>query len=1057
MELEVKYTDNHFSWNQEARACQVYQNKLRSEAKRIIDEEKGKITSFLQKEEKPSDFKYIPVVLDTDDSEFYKSTKYKKARHKKIKAYIPCAERKLVIEDLLQSQEKNILLVGKPGIGKTTAAHQLMNLWIDTTYQGPKYMFYFSEETLDCISTPLSLKSLLFDFYCHPENPTDKDEVFDDIVQNSEDVFIILDGFSKPKFKSHINPSCTADLNISLLIYSIVEKKLLPDAKVLIACRPDTEHCVQAKWINYRVEVLGFSKESIADYFKTMLAGKENAISPDLFSLCHVPMYASIVACCILAGYSKSDSQSKTVTEMYLHIFRYSIDKHKEKDKVHHSEDLDKYIKDNRRELMSLAKTAFDGMLKKEENFADLSLDDSVQHCFLRSTSLPGTETTKKKYSAFLHNTMQEFFAALWLLENPSEINDIIQRGRTPDESHLRCMLSFFCGFLAKNNSKFLKNLFPESHINSISILPELIKTFVKDREEADILFACKCLYEAQSPDACLQFLKERDFNLYLNSQLDPYQCCAVAYVIKQVQGEKVHLNLQNFIASDTKCKLLLGCMENIDSSRINEMLTKKVARLLMSRRQKMPVTVEEITLDLSSTLRKPRRASVLMSNLAFILRHWTVSCLDLSACTIEGHSLVVLLCQQKHVTIKLSKESLQQLALAVHEAQEDTLAASFLEKVDHDLTSCNLTWEVLHFLLQQARQRVKVDWRKSKLQENNIKELIPLLHRIHTLRLSAAFCKRIVQEIVQRGDHELIFSFLEATDNCLNLNSSVLSFTDCEALRHFIAHSNNVRLDIHWTSISEDDIEKLLPVVGKLAQIWFVLCFSRNITFACNFKDVNHNKVFFIPLSMNSLDRHMLLRFLHAITRSGDPWAARSFLKAMQCKLNLSSSDAIDVTEEESSFCLNLEDCKAISTTLLLSDCESELILDDCEIQDDGLEWLFNVFQNVKLRTNKMILQRLLILTYGNDRSRGLSLSAATRNEIDLSNTPLNEDTCRALAHVVHSSEGVWELDLSNCGLSDQSIKQLQICLHRVQVLELFNNEIKNMQIFQTDSRYEI
>ncbi|MGH0116038.1 UNVERIFIED_CONTAM: hypothetical protein FKN15_060502 [Acipenser sinensis] len=230
----------------------------------------------------------------------------------------------------------------------------------------------------------------------------------------------------------------------------------------------------------------------------------------------------------------------------------------------------------------------------------------------------------------------------------------------------------------------------------------------------------------------------------------------------------------------------------------------------------------------------------------------------------------------------------------------------------------------------------------------------------------------------------------------------------------------------------------------------------------------------------------------LHRIYRSKDPGAACSFLKALQGKLNFSTSDTIDITEEESSFCLTLEDCRAISTALLLSGGESELVLDDCEVQDDGLEWLFNVFQNVKLRTNKMILQRLLLLAYENDKRhvkmatcRGLSLSAAIRNEMDLSDTPLNEDTCRALAHVVDSSEGGWELDLSNCRLSDQCINQLQTCLPRIQVLDLsknditdsgamivhevvyrnpslktvrlFNNKIKNMRIFRTDSRYEI
>lgn len=67
----------------------------------------------------------------------------------------------------------------------------------------------------------------------------------------------------------------------------------------------------------------------------------------------------------------------------------------------------------------------------------------------------------------------------------------------------------------------------------------------------------------------------------------------------------------------------------------------------------------------------------------------------------------------------------------------------------------------------------------------------------------------------------------------------------------------------------------------------------------------------------------------------------------------------------------------------------------------------------------------------------RAESLCGALGGELDLSHTTLDQRSCGALAHLLDVSEGLTELDLSHCELTDQLLLSLLTHLHKVQVLE--------------------
>ncbi|XP_038842433.1 uncharacterized protein LOC120041639 [Salvelinus namaycush] len=112
-------------------------------------------------------------------------------------------------------------------------------------------------------------------------------------------------------------------------------------------------------------------------------------------------------------------------------------------------------------------------------------------------------------------------------------------------------------------------------------------------------------------------------------------------------------------------------------------------------------------------------------------------------------------------------------------------------------------------------------------------------------------------------------------------------------------------------------------------------------------------------------------------------------------------------------------------------------------------------------------------------------SLCRALDGELDLSETRLDQKACGSLALVLEHSEGLSELDLSHCQLTDHHLQPLITHLHKVQVLDLshnditdaltdrilqlvstntsihtvrlFNNRIMNRTAFLTEERFEI
>lgn len=74
---------------------------------------------------------------------------------------------------------------------------------------------------------------------------------------------------------------------------------------------------------------------------------------------------------------------------------------------------------------------------------------------------------------------------------------------------------------------------------------------------------------------------------------------------------------------------------------------------------------------------------------------------------------------------------------------------------------------------------------------------------------------------------------------------------------------------------------------------------------------------------------------------------------------------------------------------------------------------------------------------TEGERLSRARNLSRALREELDLSETQLDLQACKSLALVLEYSEGLLQLDLSHCQITDQLLELLMPHLHKTCILE--------------------
>ena len=508
--------------------------------------------------------------------------------------------------DIVDDLHKNILIVGRPGIGKTLFCTKFMRDWAsDRLFDEAKnselrfdVAFLVKFRRLNS-AAELNLRELLnkSEFSTHMN-----DVVWNYIRENPSKVLFIFDGIDEFSARKELQGDHsiyedTVDeiMPLHALYTKIASGKLLNGATVLTTTRPTAVSCIRDLEFSRVVEILGFSSGKVKNYVEKFAGDDKGAgetiwqhISNNLnlFSLCYIPVNCFIICSCLLYMLQNFCSNSihglaslpTKLTDIYsfavkLIFFRHS-NRYRNKTDVQDEifKKFDELAEDVQRDFKKLGTVAFNGIKEGRLTFESdevTNLEDcGLLHRLpdLKPEAKRPFEKPKAQY-CFQHLTIQEFFAAKHVTDNMGEVElrEFVSSHIT--DGAWQVVLQFVAGLLS-DREKPLTDIFT-------NLLP--VSTY-EDKEDVTwwprfenahlALTLCHCLYEIDADDSAVQNkVREIDFNAVVLKycRLGPVDCTAIVNFLKK-HNEILMINLSGNKIGCLGCKEISEFLESSTS-----------------------------------------------------------------------------------------------------------------------------------------------------------------------------------------------------------------------------------------------------------------------------------------------------------------------------------------------------------------------------------------------------------------------------------------------------------------------------------------------------------
>ncbi|KAM7146941.1 protein NLRC5 isoform 2-T4 [Macrochelys suwanniensis] len=513
-----------------------------------------------------------------------------------------CVDTAVKVSDLFESVVSSgttrvILLFGKPGMGKTMLMHRLCQKWAEGAL--PPFLFTFLVEfrQLNLISRKLTLKELLFDLLLPPEDCPDA--VFQHLLENAQRLLFIFDGLDEfvgnidQPSSPCVSPALHRPMSISELFANFCFGKLLPGCTVLVTSRPKKLPDFLLSRADLLAEIWGFDREKVEEYashYFRQHSFKEQAIAhlknnSKLLSMCLIPALCCIVCVCLEYLLRKRLSKvelPQTMTQFYIKMLLIFISKQQTEGTV--SEDTQ--LNHHRMAILGLCDLALKGLEQKKIVFYVDDIPEHVKefaslHGLLNVFEVKRSDSLPEAGHAFVHLSLQEFFAALYLM-----INNAV------DGNHLKKKFSLKSKWTLKNEARtefmenfhiFLSGLSSKECRTFLTLLAEQNQAWVRNKQAAilqslkklaatnltgpKIIELCHCTYETQDLELAQHIGSQLNFKYeFRNFRLTPLDVSALVFIINCGRN-LTHLDFAG-------CPMELDCLEVLASCKNIEHLS---------------------------------------------------------------------------------------------------------------------------------------------------------------------------------------------------------------------------------------------------------------------------------------------------------------------------------------------------------------------------------------------------------------------------------------------------------------------------------------------------